>query len=78
MDKWKKSLRKLNTQEQLLFVESYLPDAYEYLTDIGRLPTYDDDDEVVSWGLTPQDVDKKEDKNHESISESWSCTKWQS
>jgi hypothetical protein len=68
MDKWKKSLRKLNTQEQLLFVESYLPDAYEYLTDIGRLPTFNDDDEVVSWGLTPQDVDKKEDKNHESIS----------
>jgi hypothetical protein len=62
MDKWKKSLRKLNTQEQLLFVESYLPDAYEYLTDIGRLPTFDDNDEVVSWGLTPQDVDKKEDK----------------
>jgi hypothetical protein len=68
MDKWKKSLRKLNTQEQLLFVESYLPDAYEYLTDIGRLPTYDDNDDLVSWGLTPQDVDKKEDKNHESIS----------
>jgi hypothetical protein len=62
MDKWKKSLRKLNTQEQLLFVESYLPDAYEYLTDIGRLPTFDDNDEVVSWGFTPQDVDKKEDK----------------
>jgi hypothetical protein len=55
MDKWKKSLRKLNTQEQLLFVESYLPDAYEYLTDIGRLPTFDDNDEVVSWGLNPQD-----------------------
>jgi hypothetical protein len=53
---WKKSLRKLNTQEQLLFVESYLPDAYEYLTDIGRLPTYDDNDEIVSWGLTPQDT----------------------
>ena len=47
MDKWKKSLRKLNTQEQLLFVESYLPDAYEYLTDIGRLPTFDDNDEWV-------------------------------
>ena len=60
MDKWKKSLRKLNTQEQLLFVESYLPDAYEYLTDIGRLPTYDDNDEVVSWGITPQD-DKEDD-----------------
>ena len=63
MDKWKKSLRKLNTQEQLLFVESYLPDAYEYLTDIGRLPTYDDNDEVVSWGVSSHDVDKKEDKH---------------
>ena len=55
MDEWKESLRKLNTQEQLLFVESYLPDAYEYLTDIGRLPTFDDNDDLVSWGLTPQD-----------------------
>jgi hypothetical protein len=45
----------------LLFVESYLPDAYEYLTDIGRLPTYDDNDEVVSWGLTTQDANKKEE-----------------
>lgn len=58
-DDWKELLRKLNTKEQLLFVESYLPDAYEYLTDTGRLPTFDDNDEVVSWGLTPQDV--KED-----------------
>ena len=56
MDDWKESLRKLNTQEQLLFVESYLPDAYEYLTDIGRLPTFDDNDDLVSWGLTPQDT----------------------
>ena len=47
MDDWKESLRKLNTQEQLLFVESYLPDAYEYLTDTGRLPTFDDNDEWV-------------------------------
>jgi hypothetical protein len=59
-DKWKKSLRKLNTQEQLLFVESYLPDAYEYLTDIGRLPTFDDNDEVVSWGPTPQVTPQEE------------------
>lgn len=53
MKHWK-SLRKLNTQEQLLFVESYLPDAYEYLTDIGRLPTFDDNDEWV-----------KEDNKHD-------------
>ncbi len=62
-DDWKESLRNLSTQEQLLFVESYLPDAYEYLTDIGRLPTFDDNDDLVSWGLTPQDTpqDDKED-----------------
>ena len=68
-DDWKESLRKLNTQEQLLFVESYLPDAYEYLTDTAnsnlKLPTFDDNDDLVSWGLTPQDtpqdVKKKED-----------------
>ena len=47
MDDWKESLRKLNTKEQLLFVESYLPDAYEYLTDTGKLPTFDDNDEWV-------------------------------
>lgn len=46
-DDWKELLRKLNTQEQLLFVESYLPDAYEYLTDTGKLPTFDDNDEWV-------------------------------
>ena len=46
-DDWKESLRKLNTKEQLLFVESYLPDAYEYLTDTGRLPTFDDNDEWI-------------------------------
>jgi hypothetical protein len=67
---FKEELRKLSIKEQLLFVESYLPDAWEYLHDINGvpLPKYDDNDEVVSWGLTPQDVDKKEDKNHESIS----------
>jgi hypothetical protein len=62
-----KALRNLNLKQQLLFVESYLPDAWEYLQDISsvKLPTFDDNDEVVSWGLTPQDtpqdVDKKED-----------------
>jgi hypothetical protein len=50
-------LRKLSIKEQLLFVESYLPDAWEYLHDINGvpLPKFDDNDEVVSWGLTPQD-----------------------
>lgn len=44
---FKEELRKLSIKEQLLFVESYLPDAYEYLTDTGRLPTFDDNDEWV-------------------------------
>ncbi len=65
MDEWKESLRKLNTQEQLLFVESYLPDAYEYLTDTAnsnlKLPKFDDNDDLISWGATPQDVNKKEE-----------------
>lgn len=58
MDKWKKSLRKLNTQEQLLFVESYLPDAWEYLHDTAGvpLPKFDENDNIVSWGaVTPQE-----------------------
>lgn len=65
MDEWKESLRKLNTQEQLLFVESYLPDAYEYLTDTAnsnlKLPTFDDNDDLASWNNIPQD---KEENNH--------------
>ena len=68
-----KALRNLDLKQQLLFVESYLPDAWEYLTDTAnsklKLPKYDDNDEVVSWGLTlqdtpqdtPQNVNKKED-----------------
>jgi len=69
MDDWKLALRKLNTQEQILFVESYLPDAWEYLTDTAnsklKLPKYDDNDEVVSWGVSPQDSpqDKEEAGN---------------
>lgn len=43
-----KSLRNLDLKQQLLFVESYLPDAYEFLTDTGRLPKYDDNDEWIS------------------------------
>lgn len=65
-----KALKDLDLKQQLLFVESYLPDAWEYLHDIAgvQLPKYDDNDEVVSWGHTPQDTsqegDKKEDKKH--------------
>lgn len=61
-----KALKGLDLQQQLLFVESYLPDAWEYLRDTAGvpLPNFDDNDEIVSWGLTTQDYDsdKKEDK----------------
>lgn len=42
-------LRTLSTKEQLLFAESFLPDAWEYLHDIPKseLPKYDDNDEIV-------------------------------
>lgn len=52
-----KALKDLDLKQQLLFVESYLPDAWEYLHDTAgvSLPKYDDNDELVSWGATPQD-----------------------
>ncbi len=54
--------------EQLLYVETHFPDAWEYLHDTAgvQLPKYDDNDEVVSWGATPQDTpqDDKEENNH--------------
>ena len=52
-----KALKDLDLKQQLLFVESYLPDAWEYLHDtVGlQLPKFDDDDEMVSWGNTPKD-----------------------
>lgn len=52
-----KALKDLDLKQQLLFVESYLPDAWEYLHDTAglQLPKFDDDDEIVSWGNTPQD-----------------------
>jgi hypothetical protein len=51
-----KALRNLDLKQQLLFVESYLPDAWEYLHDINGVPqpTFDDNDELVSWCATPQ------------------------
>lgn len=53
-----KALKDLDLQQQLLFCEAYLPDAWEYLHDTAGvpLPTYDDNDELVSWGATPQDT----------------------
>lgn len=55
-----KALKDLDLKQQLLFCESYLPDAWEYLRDMAgvQLPKFDDNDEVVSWGTTPQ---KEED-----------------
>ena len=43
-----KKLRDLDLKQQLLFVESYLPDAWEYLHDTNmKLPKYDDNDELI-------------------------------
>jgi len=49
---FKEELRKLSIKEQLLFVESYLPDAWEYLHDINgaQLPKFDDNDEWIKEG----------------------------
>jgi hypothetical protein len=65
-----KKLRGLDLRQQLLFVESYLPDAWEYLHDTAdvQLPKFNDDDEVISWGVTPpqdtpQDADAKEEQS---------------
>ena len=62
-----KSLKALDLKQQLLFVESYLPDAWEYLHDTAGvpLPKYDDNDDLVSWGATPQ-VSPQDDKEDES------------
>jgi hypothetical protein len=51
-----KKLRSLDLKQQLLFCEAYLPDAYEFLRDTNRikLPKFDENDEVISWGVTPQ------------------------
>lgn len=55
-----KALKDLDLKQQLLFCESYLPDAWEYLQDIAgvQLPKFDDNDEVVSWGTAPPQDDK--------------------
>jgi hypothetical protein len=58
-----KALRNLDLKQQLLFVESYLPDAWEYLRDTAGvpLPKFDDNDDLVSWWATPQDAKKTEE-----------------
>ena len=42
-------LRNLSVKEQLIFAESYLPDAWEFLHDTAQaeLPKFDDNDEII-------------------------------
>lgn len=63
-----RALKSLDLRQQLLFVESYLPDAWEYLHDTAgvKLPEFDGNDEIVSWGSIPKD---KEGDFNESVSE---------
>lgn len=51
------SLKMLTPKEQLIFVEEYLPDAWNLLQGIAstELPRYDDNDEVI-----------REDEKHET------------
>ena len=42
-----KALKGLDLRQQLLFCEAYLPDAWEYLTDTGELPKFDENDEII-------------------------------
>ena len=62
-----KKLRELSLKQQLLFCESYLPDAWEFLHDISKIkkPEFNDDDEVISWGAVQQDAhhDAKEEQS---------------
>jgi hypothetical protein len=59
----------MTLKEQLEIVERDYPDAWEYLHDTAGvpLPKFDDNDEIVAWrvscGVSPHDVDKKEDKH---------------
>jgi hypothetical protein len=44
-----KDCKEMTLGEQLLFVECFLPDAWEYLHDISkiRLPKFDENDEII-------------------------------
>jgi hypothetical protein len=44
-----KDCKEMTLGEQLLFLECFLPDAWEYLHDISkiRLPKYDENDEII-------------------------------
>jgi hypothetical protein len=42
----------MSLKEQLFFIETHLPDAWEYLHDIAKaeLPKFDENDEIVKDG----------------------------
>ena len=48
----------MSLAEKLDYIEKIFPEAWEYLhePDNASLPEFDDNDEVVSWGHTPQDT----------------------
>ena len=45
------NFERMSLKDQLLYIETHLPDAWEYLHDIAnskiKLPKYDEDDEVI-------------------------------
>ena len=43
------NFERMSLKDKLLYIETHMPDAWEYLHDIAKaeLPKYDEDDEVV-------------------------------
>lgn len=45
------NFERMSLKDQLLYIETHMPDAWEYLHDIAdtkiKLPTYDENDEIV-------------------------------
>lgn len=43
------NFERMSLKDQLIYIETHMPDAWEYLHDISKaeLPKYDEDDEVV-------------------------------
>lgn len=45
------NFERMSLKDQLLYIETHFPDAWEYLHDIAdtkiKLPTYDENDEIV-------------------------------
>lgn len=58
----------MSLAEQLDYIEKIFPEAWEYLhePDNASLPEFDDNDEVVSWGHTPQDTLQEEEDADET------------